>query len=376
MSPKKNKKKLKFSSVVSVMFFIGLVIYYLFFDTSIVRETQDPLPTTIPQVVSASNTDIEVFFTYPQNNYIANTDDSIENQLIKKIDGAQHSLNGAFFEFDLQSVADALIRAHQRGVQVQLVYDDEHTDEDPQMKQMIKSGIKAVPDERSAFMHNKFLVVDNECVWTGSFNITENAAYKNHENAIYLCSPELAKNYQTEFAEMFAGQFGPRSPENTPYQQLYIGDILVENYFGPEDGLMKKIISRVSTSQDFIHFMALSFTDESLGKSMIAKLSSGVSVAGVFETRGVGTVSSQCSKLFKNGADIRLDDNGTSTMHHKVIIIDSQIVIVGSFNFSDNADSSNDENLLIIHSPSVATQYEQEFQRLFTQGFTTNSSCE
>ncbi len=374
MSPKKTKKNSKLSSIISFLFIVGLVLYYLFFDISTVNNVPEPRPTVDTQVSSGKETGIEVYFTYPENDYIANTDDSIEQQLIKKIDSAQSTLHGAFFEFDLQTVADALIRAHQRGVQVQLVYDDEHTDDDPQMKQMIKSGIVAVPDERSAFMHNKFLVVDNECVWTGSFNITENAAFKNNENAIYLCSPELVENYQTEFAEMFAGQFGPRSPENTPNQQFYLGDILVENYFAPEDEVMEKVVATVSEAKSTIHFLAFSFTDENLGNAMLLQQPE-VIIQGVFETRGAGTEFSQCSKLRKNDADVHLDGN-KSTMHHKVIIVDSKIVIVGSFNFSDNANTSNDENLLIIHSPEVASEYEQEFQRLFSQSVPTNSSCD
>ena len=52
-------------------------------------------------------------------------------------------------------------------------------------------------------------------------------------------------------------------------------------------------------------------------------------------------------------------------MHHKVIIIDGEIVIFGSFNFSDSADRSNDENLLIIYNRAVAARFEEEFQRVF-----------
>jgi phosphatidylserine/phosphatidylglycerophosphate/cardiolipin synthase-like enzyme len=51
-------------------------------------------------------------------------------------------------------------------------------------------------------------------------------------------------------------------------------------------------------------------------------------------------------------------------MHHKAIVIDGEIVICGSFNFSDNADRSNDENLLIIYNRGVAAKFEEEFQRL------------
>jgi phosphatidylserine/phosphatidylglycerophosphate/cardiolipin synthase-like enzyme len=52
-------------------------------------------------------------------------------------------------------------------------------------------------------------------------------------------------------------------------------------------------------------------------------------------------------------------------MHHKVIIIDGEIVVIGSYNFSTSADEENDENVLIIHSPAIAAQFEAEFQRVY-----------
>jgi phosphatidylserine/phosphatidylglycerophosphate/cardiolipin synthase-like enzyme len=51
-------------------------------------------------------------------------------------------------------------------------------------------------------------------------------------------------------------------------------------------------------------------------------------------------------------------------MHHKVIIIDERNVIFGSYNFSDNADTQNDENLLIIDNPDIARAFKAEFDRV------------
>jgi phosphatidylserine/phosphatidylglycerophosphate/cardiolipin synthase-like enzyme len=52
-------------------------------------------------------------------------------------------------------------------------------------------------------------------------------------------------------------------------------------------------------------------------------------------------------------------------MHHKVMVIDQQIVITGSYNFSRNAEHYNDENTLIIHNQDIATQYMTEFQQIY-----------
>jgi phosphatidylserine/phosphatidylglycerophosphate/cardiolipin synthase-like enzyme len=51
-------------------------------------------------------------------------------------------------------------------------------------------------------------------------------------------------------------------------------------------------------------------------------------------------------------------------MHHKVIVIDREVVILGSYNFSKSANTRNDENCLIIHSPALAETFLQEFHRL------------
>ncbi|MSR54347.1 MAG: DUF1669 domain-containing protein, partial [Gemmataceae bacterium] len=63
------------------------------------------------------------------------------------------------------------------------------------------------------------------------------------------------------------------------------------------------------------------------------------------------------------GLAVFLDANPRN-MHHKVIVIDGEIVICGSFNFSDNADRTNDENLLIIYNRAIAAKFEEEFQRI------------
>jgi phosphatidylserine/phosphatidylglycerophosphate/cardiolipin synthase-like enzyme len=54
-------------------------------------------------------------------------------------------------------------------------------------------------------------------------------------------------------------------------------------------------------------------------------------------------------------------------MHHKTIIIDDALVITGSYNFTKSAEKSNDENLLMIRSPQLATQALAEYTRVRTQ---------
>jgi phosphatidylserine/phosphatidylglycerophosphate/cardiolipin synthase-like enzyme len=54
-------------------------------------------------------------------------------------------------------------------------------------------------------------------------------------------------------------------------------------------------------------------------------------------------------------------------MHHKVIIIDDETVVLGSYNFTSSAEAYNDENVLIIHDTEVAGLFVEEFARVYQE---------
>ena len=66
------------------------------------------------------------------------------------------------------------------------------------------------------------------------------------------------------------------------------------------------------------------------------------------------------------GITVRLDAN-PNQMHDKVMIIDGQIVVSGSFNYTYSAERYNDENLLVLYNQQIAEQYLAEFERIFNQ---------
>jgi phosphatidylserine/phosphatidylglycerophosphate/cardiolipin synthase-like enzyme len=216
-------------------------------------------------------------------------------------------------------------------------------------------------------MHDKFVVVDGQAVWTGSWNFTVNDTYRNNNNAIYIQSPQLAQNYATEFEEMFSQKaFGPTSPANTPHPQIQLGDTLIETCFAAEDLCADQLILLISQAQKSIHFMAFSFTHEGIGDAVMDRAKAGVKVQGVFETRGSETEYSEYAQMKKEKLDVWQDGN-PYTLHHKVFILDDKTVVFGSFNFSDSADESNDENMLVIHNPDIASQFLAEFNRVYAQ---------
>lgn len=307
-----------------------------------------------------------LYFTTPQYPDEQETrTQTIVDGLIEVINSAQRSLDIAIYELDLEEVGAAILAARDRGVAVRLVTDTDELEELETLIWLAEEGVSIIPDERSAIMHNKFMVVDNQAVWTGSWNFTPNGTYRNNNHGIYILSPNLAQNYAAEFEEMFGEQaFGPSSPANTPNPRISIGQTLIETCFAPEDECAAQLTRIINQARQSIRFMAFSFTHDDIGQAVRDRAREGITIQGIFETRGASTEYSEFGRMEKEQLDVWQDGN-PYTLHHKVFIIDDEIVVLGSFNFSNNADTANDENLLIIHDADMARQFLAEFERMY-----------
>jgi phosphatidylserine/phosphatidylglycerophosphate/cardiolipin synthase-like enzyme len=68
--------------------------------------------------------------------------------------------------------------------------------------------------------------------------------------------------------------------------------------------------------------------------------------------------------LFREaGVDVRVE-SGPEVMNHKITIIDERIVVLGSYDFTNRAENTNDENVLIIYDERIAQRFMEEFQRV------------
>lgn len=318
--------------------------------------------------VSAFEKKIEVCFSDPEK--IRKTTPRPEERLIKIINSCTKNFSGAFYDISSIRVAEALVNASKRGVKIRLVTDSD-TLSGKAIEMIINAGIPVAEDSNpTALMHNKFAVSDESIVYTGSTNATDNCAFKNNNNSVIICSPDLAQIYIAEFEEMFThGVFGNRK-DPYPFASLTnkyyvkIDDININAYFAPEDNVEKIITGRLKKAKKSIRFMAFSFTSDLIAETMIEKFKDGVTVEGIFERRGAGSEHSEYTKMMIEGVSV-VKDRNRNVMHHKVIIIDDSIVITGSFNYSNNANRRNDENIIIMESREIAEQYTEEFFRIY-----------
>lgn len=323
--------------------------------------------TTTPQ--DTAQTPWPVYFTdpkYPDKK--ANHHGGLDEKLTAFINTAGTSVDMAIYQLDLPNVTQALIDAKKRGAAVRVVTDIDilkDAKENPSFKKLQAAGIKVVGGNANAIMHDKFVVVDGSAVWAGSWNFTDNDTYRYNNNGLIIPSKELAKNYTVTFEKMFIdNKFGPQRKPGGTTPKLVVDGIPIENYFAPEDKVAEKIVARLKLAGQSIQFMAFSFTDDAIGDVVRSRAGAGIKVQGVFEKTGSETQYSEYGRMKQMGLDV-LQDGNPYLMHHKVFIIDGQTVILGSFNFSQNAETENDENLLIIDDARIAQAFSAEFQKVY-----------
>ncbi|MFV9505204.1 MAG: phospholipase D-like domain-containing protein [Oscillochloridaceae bacterium umkhey_bin13] len=321
----------------------------------------------------ATGGQVAVFFTTPELSYPdlaqARIAPAPERALLRDLAAARHSIDIASFEYNLASIAEALITARARGVEVRLALDRDCL-EHPAMARWAgwveDAGIQISWQQGSQFLHSKFVVIDGLVVWTGSWNLTTNDTYRNNNNLLRIMAPELVANYQAEFAQMFDGAFGKTKRILTPFPLAQAGPLRVANYFSPHESVRPQVLAQIEAARSQIDVLAFAFTDPSIGAALAERQAAGVPVRVVFETRNIRGTGSQQLALLEAGIEV-LPDGNCYTMHHKVIIIDQRVVITGSYNFTGRAEDVNDENLLIIHDPQLARAYQAEFGRVYGQ---------
>ena len=281
---------------------------------------------------------------------------TMEKAVVAFIGAATKSLDVCLYDLDLPEFAQALLDADARGVKVRVVIAEENAAKayavTDQLKQMEEKGILTLAHNRSGLMHNKFMIADNLYVWTGSYNLTRNCSRFNDNHAIVLESPELAENYEKEWQEVFEKRHGKRFAYPTPHPDVNIGGVVVHNLFTPEDDVRGAIVKEMNQATNEIAIMAFSFTDPAMTEAVRAALGRNVRVIIVLDSGMATHPGANTKELEAMGANVRMSPG--VLLHHKVIVVDRQTVVLGSANFSGGAFDKNDENVLIVRAPNFA----------------------
>jgi phosphatidylserine/phosphatidylglycerophosphate/cardiolipin synthase-like enzyme len=116
--------------------------------------------------------------------------------IVQSLAGAKRSIRAQAYSFTSAPIAKALLDAHKRGVQVQVILDkSQRSDKYSSADFLANQGVPVVIDANHAIAHNKIIVIDGETVLSGSFNFTKAAQTTNAENLLIIRDPALAAQY-------------------------------------------------------------------------------------------------------------------------------------------------------------------------------------
>ena len=151
----------------------------------------------------------------------------------------------------------------------------------------------------------------------------------------------------------------------------YIGqaqsqDIAV--YFSRIDDPQTVVIRSLNNAQQSVHIAMYYFTDPQLTEAVVRAYRRGVATYVYLDRSQVSQQYSQSRYLAQHGVPVRISSN-SAIMHNKFAVIDSSVVLTGSYNWTKSAYERNDENLLYIQRDDIARRYKNRFRYFWTQAF-------
>ncbi|WP_329109953.1 phospholipase D-like domain-containing protein [Micromonospora sp. NBC_01699] len=321
--------------------------------------------------------------------------DDLEQVIVSFIAGAKTSLDVAVQELDSEPIAQALLDARFRGVDIRIVLEQDYlrtakvprvatrTGESAQAAQrrvqwaaepggrslepnrkimaaLLRCAVDVKADYNPAIFHQKFIVRDyrkravaTSAVLSGSANFTSTDCHRNLNHVVTFHDARICQEYAGEFAQLRAGLFGRGA--HGPVPRAYnLGGIPVKVLFAPDHTPELEIMKQMLKATARVDFAVFTFAGSSgLDDAMIALAAGGRTVTGAVDP-GQGAQRWAATHDLNRAqiaiyAPVRSPAFGK--LHHKLMTIDDSTVIAGSFNYTAPANLYNDENIFVLGSP-------------------------
>ncbi|MCG2724655.1 MAG: phospholipase D-like domain-containing protein [Elusimicrobia bacterium] len=306
------------------------------------------------------------------------------------IDDTSQTIEVALYGITLPNVAQALVRAMNRGVNVRVIINQKHVfvRRSEEIQCLIDSGVNIRTIRGLDFygvMHNKIGIFDNRIMSTGSFNWVVSANVANTENIVFSADSKMIKGYSRCFEWMWTnsrsledGQdyenyppnyFGPAPADTRP--SLEFNSIKFPSYsFSPRGSTQNHIIAAIKASKKKISATIFSFYSLPVAEALIEAAKRGVDVRMVID-KVQASQSSAIKYVWENGVKLRWTrGHNKGVMHHKYSVMDDKLLMTGSFNWSNNAQNNNFENMFYTTSDYYIRGFEQEFDEIYEAAYT------
>ncbi len=304
--------------------------------------------------------------------------DDLKQTIIDFIDKAERSLDIAVQELDDFDIAKAIIRAKKRKyttknggkkyltVRIILEGDYLHSkmpQNDPFkpsgplknnreiINALYQSAVSLKTDYNGKIFHQKFMIRDDNAILTGSTNFTVTGTSKNLNHIAIIKNEKVVKAYRKEYNEMLSGRFGIRSDKTDKPVESKSDSVRLKPLFAPNHSPEMEIMKQMAKAKERIDFAIFTFSNSSgIDDQMNMIVNANVLISGIIN----GDQKNQswsASRTLNDKINILFTEkgkNGLGKLHHKLMVIDKKVVIIGSFNYTQPANLFNDENIVVI----------------------------
>lgn len=320
--------------------------------------------------------------------------DDLEQVIVDFIAGAKDSLALAVQELDSMPIAQAILDAAWRGVDVRLVLEQDYLQEEtvpkPKVRAgeseeqarlrtqwqqdpprgldmnrdiaraLLRSGCHVSADYNPDIFHQKFVIRDYEdkaqrasALLTGSANFTHTDTHKNLNHVVIFNDYRVCRAYRVEFSEIERGSFGRAHHGEVP-NAINLKGIPVRILFAPDHTPELEIMKQLNKARQRASFAMFTFAGSSgIDDALIMLTRAGVEVKGALDPGQAAQTWAASKWLHEAGVELFLPRREApfGKLHHKLMVIDDAIVIAGSFNYTAPANEFNDENIFVLGSP-------------------------
>jgi phosphatidylserine/phosphatidylglycerophosphate/cardiolipin synthase-like enzyme len=326
--------------------------------------------------------------------------DDLEQVIVEFIGQARSSLDIAVQEIDNPLIAQAILDARWRGVDVELFLEQDYlrtplrgrpptppvprAGESPEqalhrvqwglddtelaenrriLAALLRSDVQVRGDYNPKLFHQKFILRDyrdgraerSSALLSGSANFTVTDTHSNLNNVVVFRNAYICRQYENEVAQLRAGSFG-RGQHGAVPRTYDVAGVPVKVLFAPDHTPELEIIKQMLKGEREIVFAIFTFAGSSgIDDAMLALARGGITVKGVLDPGQAKQGWAAPPWLRHPRIELYIpkrvgDLAGLRKLHHKLMVIDEQIVIAGSFNYTAPANEYNDENIFVLGS--------------------------
>jgi phosphatidylserine/phosphatidylglycerophosphate/cardiolipin synthase-like enzyme len=132
--------------------------------------------------------------------------------------------------------------------------------------------------------------------------------------------------------------------------------------FSPDGKCTGVIVEQINNAKSEILIQAYSFTSAPIAKALVNAHKRGINVQAILDKSNQSKKYSSATFLLNNKIPVFIDSMH-AIAHNKIMIIDKETIITGSFNFTKAAEEKNAENLLILKSKELADKYLKNWEK-------------